>query len=112
MFTVKACLPVMESFGFNGDLRQATGGQAFPQSAFDHLELLNGTLLDKGSKPEEMVKRLPRGLGTHPIHGLSTKLGSPPAHLASPDPTLRNFGVSPYRQGSAKARHHDHIPCW
>ena len=56
MFTVKAYLPVMESFGFNGDLRQATSGQAFPQSVFDHWELMNGTPLDKGSKLEEMVK--------------------------------------------------------
>ena len=32
MYTVKAYLPVAESFGFTGELRQATGGQAFPQS--------------------------------------------------------------------------------
>ncbi|KAI9507815.1 P-loop containing nucleoside triphosphate hydrolase protein [Russula earlei] len=64
MFTVKAYLPVMESFGFNGDLRQATGGQAFPQSVFDHWELMNGTPLEKGSKLEEMVKaiRIRKGL--------------------------------------------------
>jgi elongation factor 2 len=42
MFTVKAYLPVMESFGFNGDLRSQTAGQAFPQSVFDHWELMNG----------------------------------------------------------------------
>lgn len=27
MFTMKAYLPVAESFGFNADLRSATGGQ-------------------------------------------------------------------------------------
>lgn len=43
MFTVKAYLPVMESFGFNGDLRAATSGQAFPQSVMDHWELMNGS---------------------------------------------------------------------
>ncbi len=43
MFTVKAYLPVAESFGFNGDLRAATSGQAFPQSVFDHYELMNGS---------------------------------------------------------------------
>ena len=32
MYTMKAYLPVSESFGFNADLRQATGGQAFPQA--------------------------------------------------------------------------------
>jgi elongation factor 2 len=42
MFTVKAYLPVMESFGFNADLRQQTSGQAFPQSVFDHWETMNG----------------------------------------------------------------------
>lgn len=58
MFTVKAYLPVMESFGFNGDLRQATGGQAFPQSVFDHWDLMNGSPLEKGSKLEDMVKAI------------------------------------------------------
>jgi elongation factor 2 len=58
MFTVKAYLPVMESFGFNSDLRQATGGQAFPQSVFDHWDIMNGTPLDKGSKIEEMVRAI------------------------------------------------------
>jgi hypothetical protein len=42
MFTVKAYLPVMESFGFTADLRGHTQGQAFPQSVFDHWEVMNG----------------------------------------------------------------------
>ena len=42
LFTVKAYLPILESFGFNADLRQGTGGQAFPQSVFDHWQLLSG----------------------------------------------------------------------
>ena len=58
LFTIKAYLPILESFGFNGDLRQATGGQAFPQSVFDHWDLMNGTPLDKGSKLEDMVKAI------------------------------------------------------
>ncbi|KAL7284166.1 hypothetical protein ACG7TL_001448 [Trametes sanguinea] len=64
MFTVKAYLPVMESFGFNGELRAATSGQAFPQSVFDHWELMNGSPLEKGSKLEELVKsiRVRKGL--------------------------------------------------
>ncbi|KAI0639536.1 eukaryotic translation elongation factor 2 [Trametes polyzona] len=64
MFTVKAYLPVMESFGFNGELRAATGGQAFPQSVFDHWELMNGSPLEKGSKLEELVRniRIRKGL--------------------------------------------------
>ncbi|KZT01803.1 eukaryotic translation elongation factor 2 [Laetiporus sulphureus 93-53] len=58
MFTIKAFLPVGESFGFNGELRSQTGGQAFPQSVFDHWETLNGSPLDKGSKIEEIVRRI------------------------------------------------------
>lgn len=34
MMTIKAHLPVNESFGFTPDLRSATGGQAFPQVSF------------------------------------------------------------------------------
>ncbi|KZO96024.1 eukaryotic translation elongation factor 2 [Calocera viscosa TUFC12733] len=64
IFTVKAYLPIMESFGFTADLRQATQGQAFPQSVFDHWELMNGSPIDKGSKIEEMVRaiRIRKGL--------------------------------------------------
>jgi translation elongation factor EF-G len=42
MYTVKAYLPVNESFGFTGELRQATGGQAFPQMVFDHWQTMPG----------------------------------------------------------------------
>jgi elongation factor 2 len=42
MYVVKAHLPIAESFGFTADLRQATGGQAFNQSVFDHWQLMNG----------------------------------------------------------------------
>ncbi|KAJ7762409.1 P-loop containing nucleoside triphosphate hydrolase protein [Mycena maculata] len=58
MFMIKAYLPVNESFGFNGDLRQATGGQAFPQCVFDHWEIMAGSPLDKGSKLEDLVTKM------------------------------------------------------
>jgi len=77
MFTVKAFLPVAESFGFNGELRSHTAGQAFPQSVFDHWEVMNGCKfiralffmcslfmsifsapLEKGSKMEELVTKI------------------------------------------------------
>jgi len=58
MFTVKAYLPVAESFGFNGELRSHTAGQAFPQSVFDHWETMNGSPLEKGSKMEELVTKM------------------------------------------------------
>merc|ERR1711964_742748 len=64
MVTIKAYLPVSESFGFNGDLRQATGGQAFPQSVFDHWAVMNGDASDKNGKLYELVKsiRIRKGL--------------------------------------------------
>lgn len=55
LFTVKAYLPVMESFGFTGDLRAATGGQAFPQCVFDHWQIMTGDVLSVGSKLQEIV---------------------------------------------------------
>jgi len=66
MFTVKAYLPVMESFGFNGDLRSQTQGQAFPQSVFDHWEIMSGSPLEKGSKLEELVKGIRTRKGLKP----------------------------------------------
>jgi elongation factor 2 len=55
LFTVKAHLPVNESFGFTGELRQATGGQAFPQMVFDHWSIMNGSPLDVTTKPGQIV---------------------------------------------------------
>lgn len=43
MFTVKAYMPVSESFGFNNELRAATSGRAFPQCVFDHWETMAGS---------------------------------------------------------------------
>ncbi|KAK4235862.1 P-loop containing nucleoside triphosphate hydrolase protein [Achaetomium macrosporum] len=64
LFTVKAYLPVMESFGFNGDLRQATSGQAFPQSVFDHWQLLpGGDPLDGSSKVGQIVQEMRKRKG-------------------------------------------------
>ena len=57
LFTVKAYLPVNESFGFTADLRQGTGGQAFPQLFFDHWQILpGGSPLDKTTKPGQIVE--------------------------------------------------------
>jgi len=51
MVIVKCHLPVNESFGFAQELRQATGGQAFPQCVFDHWAILTGDPFDPASKP-------------------------------------------------------------
>jgi elongation factor 2 len=64
LFTVKAYLPVKESFGFNADLRAATGGQAFPQSVFDHWAILpGGSPLDAKSQPGEVVQTMRKRKG-------------------------------------------------
>ena len=43
----QAFLPVIESFGFETDLRYHTQGQAFCLSAFDHWAIVPGDPLDK-----------------------------------------------------------------
>jgi len=64
LFTVKAYLPVMESFGFNADLRAGTGGQAFPQSVFDHWQILpGGSPLVKTTAPGTVVENMRKRKG-------------------------------------------------
>ncbi|KAK8052125.1 elongation factor 2 [Apiospora rasikravindrae] len=64
LFTIKAYLPVMESFGFNADLRQGTGGQAFPQMVFDHWQVLpGGSPLDNTSKVGGIVNTIRKRKG-------------------------------------------------
>merc|ERR1712137_257238 len=55
MMIVKAYLPVAESFGFTAALRQATGGQAFPQCVFDHWAAMPGDPADPGSKVGHII---------------------------------------------------------
>ncbi|EPS43482.1 hypothetical protein H072_2534 [Dactylellina haptotyla CBS 200.50] len=51
LFTLKAHLPVRNSFGFISSLRQDTGGQAFATMVFDHWEPVSlGKALDTSSK--------------------------------------------------------------
>lgn len=49
IYNVRAYMPVSESFGFTGDLRAATGGQAFPQLVFDHWQQFPGNPLEDGT---------------------------------------------------------------
>lgn len=69
MYTVKAYLPVNESFGFTADLRSNTGGQAFPQCVFDHWQMMTGNPLDPKDKVGEIVKatRVRKGLSPEPF---------------------------------------------
>jgi elongation factor 2 len=63
LYSLKAYLPVMESFGFTEDLRSHTAGQAFPQCVFDHWQVLQGNPLEHGSKADGVVRatRLRKG---------------------------------------------------
>ncbi|EDN96415.1 elongation factor 2 [Sclerotinia sclerotiorum 1980 UF-70] len=64
LFTIKAYLPVGESFGFNADLRSHTSGQAFPQSIFDHWQILpGGSPIDATSKTGQIVQELRKRKG-------------------------------------------------
>ncbi|KAI8928021.1 P-loop containing nucleoside triphosphate hydrolase protein [Entophlyctis helioformis] len=62
LYQIKAYLPIMESFGFTADLRAATGGQAFPQSVFDHWQILNGSPLEPG-KTADIIKAVRKRKG-------------------------------------------------
>lgn len=67
LFTIKAYLPVLESFGFNADLRAGTSGQAFPQSVFDHWQILpGGSPLDPTSKVGLVVQGTRKRKGLKP----------------------------------------------
>jgi len=62
-YTVRAFLPVIDSFGFETDLRSFTQGQAFCTQVFDHWSVVPGDPLD-------------RSIVLHPLEP------SPPPHLA------------------------------
>ena len=68
LYTIKAYLPVMESFGFTADLRSHTGGQAFPQCVFDHWQVMNGDPLETAGKTGQIV------LGIRKRKGLSEEV--------------------------------------
>ena len=63
MYSIKAHLPVNESFGFSADLRAATGGKAFPQCVFDHWQVFPGSPLDKTSKCCALVQEVRKRKG-------------------------------------------------
>lgn len=83
LYTIKAYLPVNESFGFAADLRANTGGQAFPQLVFDHWDLLPGLANDKTSKCGAIVEEMRKRKGLKPdVPGYENV--SPPLPLLGP----------------------------
>jgi len=63
MYNIKAHLPVAESFGFTGDLRAATSGQAFPQLVFDHWETITQDPCEPNSLAGKMVAEVRKRKG-------------------------------------------------
>jgi len=53
---IKAYLPVLESFGFNGFLRSQTSGQASPQMVFSHWQVMPGDPLDSSTPAGKIVR--------------------------------------------------------
>jgi len=47
LVVIQAYLPVRESFGFTGALREATSGNAFPQTVFSHWNIIDDDELTK-----------------------------------------------------------------
>ncbi|KAJ5067332.1 eukaryotic translation elongation factor 2 [Anaeramoeba ignava] len=66
IFLVKAYLPVMESFGFTADLRSHTSGQAFPQSVFDHWNVMTDSPFSENSKVRNIVLETRKRKGLTP----------------------------------------------
>ena len=63
LLEVKAYLPVSESFGFTAHLRSLTSGQAFPQCAFDHWDLIQNDPFDVESKSYEITMAIRKRKG-------------------------------------------------
>lgn len=71
---IKAYLPVLESFGFTGLLRENTSGQAFPQMIFSHWQLMQGELYDEARQPYESGKMREIILATRKRKGLKEEM--------------------------------------
>jgi elongation factor 2 len=64
--TVRAHVPVAESFGLTSDLRAATSGRAFPQCVFDHWQVYPGDPLEAGSQANKIVEGIRTRKGLKP----------------------------------------------
>jgi 116 kDa U5 small nuclear ribonucleoprotein component len=62
-YVIKGFLPVMDSFGFETDLRVHTQGQAFGMQVFDHWALVPGDPLDKSILLRPLEPSPPHALG-------------------------------------------------
>jgi len=62
LYTVRAFLPVIDSFGFETDLRSHTQGQAFVLCVFDHWAIVPGDPLDKSVVIKPLEPSAPNAL--------------------------------------------------
>ncbi|KYQ96868.1 elongation factor 2 [Tieghemostelium lacteum] len=67
LVTIVAHLPVLQSFGFTGELRANTSGKAFPQCTFDHWKSL-GSLESKQVNDLVLETRKRKGLAVEIPH--------------------------------------------
>jgi len=72
IFTVRALLPAVESFGFASDLRKTTSGAAHPQLVFSHFEALEQDPMFVDARTEEEIES--RDDGALPSTNLARKL--------------------------------------
>lgn len=56
LYTLKGFLPVIQSFGFCGYIREKTGGQASPQLSFDHWRIVEGDPFDESTLAGKIVR--------------------------------------------------------
>ncbi len=66
LMTIRAHLPVAESFGFNAELKSETSGKAFPQCVFDHWAILDSDPLEVDSKAYKLVCEIRKRKGLKP----------------------------------------------
>lgn len=58
LYIVKAHLPVLESFGFSAEIREATSGRAFPQLLFSHWQPVPGDPFMSTTMAGEILKKI------------------------------------------------------
>ncbi|KAF9611349.1 hypothetical protein IFM89_030138 [Coptis chinensis] len=63
LYNIKAYLPVIESFGFSGQLRAATSRQAIPLCVFDHWDMMSSDPLEAGLQAATLVSDIRRRKG-------------------------------------------------
>jgi len=67
LYMVKGFLPVLESFGFDAALREATAGRGFPQLLFSHWQNMDGDVIKPDSLPNTTIMTVRKRKGMKPV---------------------------------------------